>query len=189
MAIDPGGEVARLKQFVSANGITLEKILLTHGHLDHASGAAKLARETDTPIESPHTDDIFLLEALGENTRRSGFAEAEPCVPNRFLLDGDIVTFGEVGLNVRHCPCHTPDHGVFFHDAARIAFVGDVLFKGLSDERTFRAGPRLLIRSITDRLWPLGDDMQFVPGHGATSTFGRERQTNPFVSDLALGRA
>jgi glyoxylase-like metal-dependent hydrolase (beta-lactamase superfamily II) len=188
VAIDPGGEVARLKEIVSANGITLEKIWLTHGHLDHASGAAKLSRETGTPIEGPHTDDIFLLQALGENTRRPGFADAEPCVPTRFLVDGDTVTFGEVKFSVRHCPGHTPGHVVFFHDTAKIAFVGDVLFKGSIGRTDFPRGDHAqLIRSITERLWPLGDDMQFVPGHGAMSTFGSERQTNPFVSDLALG--
>jgi hydroxyacylglutathione hydrolase len=189
-AIDPGGEVQRLKDAIAANGVTLEKVLLTHGHLDHASGAAKLARETGVPIEGPHTDDIFLLEALGENARRPGFADAEACSPSRFLADGDTVSFGEVTFGVRHCPGHTPGHVVFFCREAKIAFVGDVLFKGAIGRTDFPRGNHAqLIRSITEKLWPLGDDMQFVPGHGPMSTFGWERRTNPFVGDLALGRA
>jgi glyoxylase-like metal-dependent hydrolase (beta-lactamase superfamily II) len=186
--IDPGGDVARLKEAVAANGITLEKIFLTHGHLDHASGAAKLARETGVAIEGPNSDDIFLLETLGENARRPGFADAEPCTPSRFLADGDTVSFGEISFGMRHCPGHTPGHVVFFHDAAKIAFVGDVLFKGSIGRTDLPGGNHAqLIRSITERLWPLGDDIQFVPGHGPMSTFGWERRTNPFVGDLALG--
>ena len=187
VVIDPGGEIARLREAVAANGIALEKILLTHGHLDHASGAAKLAREMNVPIEGPHTDDTFLLEALGENAGRPGFADAEPCSPSRFLTDGDTVSFGEISFGVRHCPGHTPGHVVFVHQAAKVAFVGDVLFKGSIGRTDFPRGNHAqLIRSITQRLWPLGDDMQFVPGHGPMSTFGWERKTNPFVSDLAL---
>jgi len=185
--IDPGGEVARLKQTIAANGIAVEKVLLTHGHLDHASGATRLARELGVPIEGPHTDDIFLLDALGENARRPGFADAEACTPSRFLADGDTVRFGEIVFGVRHCPGHTPGHVVFFHLAAKIAFVGDVLFKGSVGRTDFPRGNHAdLIRSITERLWPLGEDMQFVPGHGAMSNFGWERKTNPFVGDLAL---
>ena len=185
--IDPGGEVARLKQTIAANGIAVEKVLLTHGHLDHASGATRLARELGVPIEGPYTDDIFLLDALGENARRPGFADAEACTPSRFLADGDTVRFGEIVFGVRHCPGHTPGHVVFFHLAAKIAFVGDVLFKGSVGRTDFPRGNHAdLIRSITERLWPLGEDMQFVPGHGAMSNFGWERKTNPFVGDLAL---
>lgn len=188
VVIDPGGEVGRLRQAIAANGVVLEKILLTHGHLDHASGAAKMARETGVDIEGPHTEDIFLLEALGENARRAGFADAEACSPSRFLGDGDTVSFGEVTFGVRHYPGHTPGHVVFFHREAKIAFVGDVLFKGSIGRTDFPRGDHgQLIRSITQKLWPLGDDMRFVPGHGGMSTFGHERRTNPFVSDLALG--
>ena len=187
--IDPGGDVARLRDTVAANGIAIEKVLLTHGHLDHASGAAKLARELAVPIEGPHTDDAFLLAALGENAGQPGFADAEACTPSRFLVDGDTVCFGEIAFGVRHCPGHTPGHVVFFHQGAKIAFVGDVLFKGSIGRTDLPRGNHAqLIRSITQRLWPLGDDMQFVPGHGPASTFGWERKTNPFVSDLALGQ-
>lgn len=185
--IDPGGDVGRLEQAIAANGITLEKVLLTHGHLDHASGAAKLAREMGVPIEGPHIDDTFLLEALGENALQTGFADAESCTPSRFLVDGDTVSFGAISFGVRHCPGHTPGHVVFLHQEARIAFVGDVLFKGSIGRTDFPRGNHAqLVRSITERLWPLGDDMQFVPGHGPMSTFGWERKTNPFVGDRAL---
>ena len=187
--IDPGGEVDRLKEAVTAQGLTLEKVLLTHGHLDHASGATKLAREFGIAIEGPHKDDLFLLEDLGRNARRPGFGDAENCLPTRWLDDGDTVRVGEVEFGVRHCPGHTPGHVVFFHQATKIAFVGDVLFKGSIGRCDLPRGNwQQLIDAITERLWPLGDDMQFVPGHGQMSTFGWERKTNPFVSDLALGR-
>jgi hydroxyacylglutathione hydrolase len=187
--IDPGGDIARLKQAAAANGVQIEKVLLTHGHLDHASGAAGLARELGVPIEGPHTDDIFLLEALGENRARPGFAHAEPCKPDRFLSDGDSVSFGEVKFGVRHCPGHTPGHVVFFHPDAKMAFVGDVLFKGSIGRSDFPRGNHgQLLASIVEKLWPMGDDMRFVPGHGPMSTFGAERRSNPFVADAVLAR-
>ena len=188
--VDPGGEVERLRQAADSQGLTVEKILLTHGHLDHASGAAKLAREYGVPIEGPHTDDLFLLEELGRNAGRPGFADAEDCKPTRWLEDGDTVSVGEVALGVRHCPGHTPGHVVFFHEGSRIAFVGDVLFKGSIGRCDLpRGNYRQLVDAIVARLWPLGDDMHFVPGHGQMSSFGWERKTNPFVCDLALCRA
>jgi glyoxylase-like metal-dependent hydrolase (beta-lactamase superfamily II) len=188
--IDPGGEVAKLKEIILSQGVTLEKVLLTHGHLDHASGAARLAREMGVPIEGPHPDDLFLLEELGRNARNPGFADAENCTPDRWLADGDTVSVGEIEFGVRHCPGHTPGHVVLFNAANRIAFVGDVLFAGSVGRSDLPRGNHAdLVRSITERLWPLGDDMRFVPGHGQMSSFGWERKTNPYVSDLALGRA
>jgi hydroxyacylglutathione hydrolase len=188
--IDPGGEVARLKAAIAAVGVCVEKVLLTHGHLDHASGATKLARELCVGIEGPHQDDLFLLENLGRNAGRPGFPDAENCMPERWLANGDEVTFGEVALGVRHCPGHTPGHIVFFHPEAKIAFVGDVLFAGSVGRSDLpRGNHQQLVESITERLWPLGADMHFVPGHGQMSTLGWERKCNPFVSDLALGRA
>ena len=189
-AIDPGGDLDLLKKAISSQGLTLEKVLLTHGHLDHASGAAKLARQTGVTIEGPHPDDRFLLQELGRNAGRPGFADAEDCNPDRWLGDGDMVTVGQVEFGVRHCPGHTPGHVVLFNQANRIAFVGDVLFAGSVGRSDFPRGNHAdLVRSITERLWPLGDDMRFVPGHGQMSTFGWERKTNPYVCDLALGRA
>lgn len=188
--VDPGGEVERLKKAADSQGLTVEKILLTHGHLDHASGAAGLARHYGVPVEGPHTDDLFLLEDLGRNARRPGFGDAENCLPTRWLNDGDTVAFGAVQLGVRHCPGHTPGHVVFFHEGAKLAFVGDVLFKGSIGRCDLPRGNwQQLIDAITTRLWPLGDDMRFVPGHGQMSTFGWERKTNPYVSNLALGKA
>ena len=188
--IDPGGDSERLKAQVQANGVEIEKILLTHGHLDHASAATRLARDYGVRIEGPHADDLFLLEDLGRNARRPGFADAENVMPDRWLNDLDTVTFGTVEFGVRHCPGHTPGHVVFFHQGAKIAFVGDVLFAGSVGRTDFpRGNHQQLVDSITERLWPLGDDMRFVPGHGQMSSFGWERKTNGYVSDLALGRA
>jgi len=187
--VDPGGEIARIRQAAASQGVTIEKVILTHGHLDHASGAARLARELGVKIEGPQRDELCVLERLGENARRPGFPEAEDCLPDRWLEDGDTVTVGQVELGVRHCPGHTPGHVVLFHQGAKIAFVGDVLFRGSIGRTDFpRGNHQQLLDSITGRLWPLGDDMNFVPGHGQMSTFGWERKTNPYVSDLALGR-
>lgn len=187
--VDPGGDLGTIEKAVSQQKVKVEKILLTHGHLDHAGGAAALARAWELPIEGPHEDDAFLLEGLSDQGDRWGFS-GENCRPGRWLKDGDTVVFGDVELGVRHCPGHTPGHVVFFHAGVKLALVGDVLFKGSVGRSDLPRGNHAqLVRSITERLWPLGDDMRFVPGHGQMSTFGWERQTNPYVSDLALGRA
>jgi len=188
--VDPGGDLGLIEKAVAQQKVKVEKVLLTHGHLDHAGGAAKLARLLGVPIEGPHEDDAFLLDGLAEQGSRYGFAGSEACMPNRWLKDGDTVGFGEVVLGVRHCPGHTPGHVVFFHDDVKLALVGDVLFAGSVGRSDLpRGNHATLVRSITERLWPLGDEMRFVPGHGQMSTFGWERKTNPYVSDLALGRA
>jgi glyoxylase-like metal-dependent hydrolase (beta-lactamase superfamily II) len=188
--VDPGGDLALIEKNIAQQGLKVEKILLTHGHLDHAGGAASLARIFAVPVEGPHEDDRFLLDGLAEQGSRYGFAGSEACTPDRWLKDGDAVRFGEVELGVRHCPGHTPGHVVFFHGGVKLALVGDVLFAGSVGRTDFPRGDHAaLVRSITERLWPLGDDMRFVPGHGQMSSFGWERKTNPYVSDLALGRA
>ena len=187
--IDPGGDIDRLIDAVAENAVTVEKIFLTHGHLDHASGAADLARRTGAPVEGPHRDDTFLLDALADNRRMPGFSHAEPCTPDRFLVDGDTFSFGAVTLDVLHCPGHTPGHVVFVQREAKIAFVGDVLFKGSVGRTDLGGGDQAaLIHSILEKLWPLGNDIRFVPGHGPMSTFGEERATNPFVGDRVTGR-
>jgi hydroxyacylglutathione hydrolase len=187
--VDPGGDLQLIEKALTQQNVTLEKVLLTHGHLDHAGGAAQLARSHGVPIEGPHEDDRFLLEGLAEQGTRYGFSGSEACEPTRWLKDGDMVRFGAVELGVRHCPGHTPGHVVFFHAGAKLALVGDVLFAGSVGRTDFPRGSHTqLVASITERLWPLGDDIRFVPGHGQMSTFGWERKTNPYVSDLALGR-
>ncbi|HEY1615266.1 MAG TPA: MBL fold metallo-hydrolase [Rhizomicrobium sp.] len=187
--VDPGGDVERIAAAVAAQAIAIEKILLTHGHLDHAGAAQRLSQNYAVPIEGPHPDDRFLLDALAEHGGQYKMA-CEPCRPDRWLADGDTVEIGGTRLGVRHCPGHTPGHVVFHQAEMKIAFVGDVLFKGSIGRSDFPRGNHAdLIRSITERLWPLGDETRFVPGHGQMSTFGWERKTNPYVSDLALGRA
>lgn len=189
--IDPGGEVDRLLAAAREHGVTIEKILITHAHLDHAGAAADLAARLGVPIEGPHRDDQFWIDRLGEQGSNYGMPHCRAFTPSRWLEDGESVTIGEETLIVRHCPGHTPGHVAFIHTGARLAFVGDLLFQGSIGRTDFPRGDhQALITAITTRLWPLGDDIAFVPGHGPMSTFGRERQTNPFVADrvLAQGR-
>lgn len=184
VVIDPGGDLDQVMAVVEQEGIELEKILLTHGHLDHAGGVAVLARQTGLPVEGPHRDDEFWIEGLPQQSQRPGFGQADRFSPDRWLVDGDRVTFGDQELEVLHCPGHTPGHVVFYHRATGFAQVGDVLFNGSIGRTDFPRGDyNQLIRSIRDKLFPLGDEVRFVPGHGPVSTFGHERQTNPFVSD------
>jgi glyoxylase-like metal-dependent hydrolase (beta-lactamase superfamily II) len=184
--VDPGGDLDRLKLALEKTGVTLEKILITHGHMDHCGQAGVLAKEMGVPIEGPHEADRFWIARLGEDGARFGMA-GEVFEPDRWLQDGDTVTVGEVTLNVIHCPGHTPGHVVFHYPEGHFAIVGDVLFQGSIGRTDFPMGNHQdLIDSITRKLWPLGEDVTFVPGHGPTSTFGRERKTNAFVSDYAL---
>ncbi len=184
--IDPGGDLDRLKDAVARAGVTLEKLLLTHGHVDHCGLAGELAKELGLPIEGPHEADRFWIARLDDAGARFG-VPGRVFEPDRWLADGDTVRFGEIELDVLHCPGHTPGHVVFFHRPTRFAVVGDVLFAGSIGRTDFPLGNHQdLLDAITGKLWPLGDDVTFVPGHGPTSTFGRERQTNPFVSDAAI---
>ena len=184
--IDPGGDLDRILEVVKSNGVELEKILLTHAHIDHAGGTAELARRLSLPVEGPHPGDRFWIEQLPEQGAMFGVARAESFEPTRWLDQGDSVTVGDVTLEVRHCPGHTPGHVVFYEPGARLAFVGDVLFAGSIGRTDFPGGDYdTLIRSIRGNLFPLGDDVRFVPGHGPMSTFGQERKTNPFVGDHA----
>ena len=184
--IDPGGDLDRILEVVKSNGVELEKILLTHAHIDHAGGTAELARRLSLPVEGPHPGDRFWIEQLPEQGAMFGVARSESFEPSRWLGQGDSVTVGDVSLEVRHCPGHTPGHVVFYEPGARLAFVGDVLFAGSIGRTDFPGGDYdTLIRSIRDNLFPLGDDVRFVPGHGPMSTFGQERKTNPFVGDQA----
>jgi glyoxylase-like metal-dependent hydrolase (beta-lactamase superfamily II) len=185
--VDPGGEVDRLVDAVAKSGATLEKILVTHGHVDHCGGVAELAQRTGVPIEGPHREDSFWIDQLAKQATMFGVPGARGFTPDRWLDDGDTVTVGELKFDVRHCPGHTPGHVIFADPAHGIAFVGDVLFAGSIGRTDFPRGDHAtLIRSIVERLWPLGDETQFVPGHGPMSTFGAERASNPFVGDAAL---
>jgi glyoxylase-like metal-dependent hydrolase (beta-lactamase superfamily II) len=183
---DPGGDLDRILAAVTEQGVTLEKIFLTHGHVDHCAGAAALSRQLDIPIEGPHEDERFWIDQLPDQTRRFGFGHAEAFEPDRWLDNGDTVTFGGETLEVYHCPGHTPGHVVFFSRANQLAIVGDVLFAGSIGRTDFHAD---LIRSIRTRLWPLGEDVTFVPGHGPVSTFGEERRNNPYVADHLIDAA
>ena len=185
--IDPGGEIPRLLGAIEAQGLTLEKIWVTHGHLDHAGGTAELQERTGVPIEGPHPDDQFWIDDIEQSGARWGLPGARSFAPDRWLGDGDTVQLGETEFEVFHCPGHTPGHVIFFNRKARFAQVGDVLFKGSIGRTDFPRGNfEQLIASITQKLWPLGDDVAFVPGHGPMSTFGAERKSNPYVSDLAI---
>ncbi len=186
--IDPGGEVPRLLAALKEHNLTLEKIWITHGHTDHAGATAALKAETGVPIEGPHEADIYWIDRMEESGAKLGMTYARAFTPDRWLNDGDRVSLGATEFEVYHCPGHTPGHVVFFHRQARFAQVGDVLFQGSIGRTDFPMGSYdQLIASITGKLWPLGEDVAFVPGHGPMSTFGRERKTNPFVADLALG--
>jgi glyoxylase-like metal-dependent hydrolase (beta-lactamase superfamily II) len=187
--VDPGGDLDKLKAAATQGGVTIEKILITHGHIDHCGSAGIFAAELGVPIEGPHRDDIFWISKLGEDGPRYGI-NGQPFEPDRWLEDGDTATVGKLTFHVRHCPGHTPGHIVFHHPESKLALVGDVLFQGSIGRTDFPRGNRQqLLDSITGRLWPMGDDTRFVPGHGPMSSFGHERATNPFVADRVLARA
>lgn len=187
--VDPGGDLDRLKAAAAQHGVRVEKILLTHGHIDHCGQAGILAAELQVPIEGPHEDDLFWISKLAEDGQRYGI-NGKPFQSDRYLVDGDTVTVGKLVLSVRHCPGHTPGHVVFHHPQSQLAIVGDVLFQGSIGRTDFpRGNHQQLLDSITGRLWPMGDDTRFIPGHGPMSTFGHERASNPFVADRVLQRA
>lgn len=189
VVIDPGGDTDRILAVIHQHAVKVEKVLLTHAHLDHASGARALADSLCVVIEGPHEDDEFWLQAMPEQSRMFGFPPVEVLHPDRWLAHGDVVVFGAHSLAVLHCPGHTPGHVVFFHAPTKTAFVGDVLFNGSVGRTDFpRGDARQLIDSIRTRLWPLGEDVTFVPGHGPESTFGAERRHNPFVADRLFER-
>ena len=183
--VDPGGDLERVRSAIAEAGITLEKILITHAHIDHAGATAELAESENVPIEGPHRDDAFLIESLTEQGAKYGFKGARSFEPTRWLDEGDQVTVGKLTFAVRHCPGHTPGHVVFVNESARIAAVGDVLFQGSIGRSDLpRGNHEDLVRSIRERLFPMGDDITFIPGHGPVSTFGQERQSNPYVADM-----
>lgn len=186
--VDPGGDVERILAAVEKMEARVEKVILTHGHLDHCAAADVIRQQLGVPIEGPQREDAFWIEKLPEWCKMSGFPHADPFVPDRWLEEGDTVSVGEQELKVFHCPGHTPGHVVFLYEPQKIAWVGDVLFQGSIGRTDFPRGNHAeLIASIRDKLFPLGDDITFVPGHGPTSTFGAERRSNPFVADTRYG--
>ena len=187
--VDPGGDIGRLKAAAAQHGVTIEKILLTHGHIDHCGSAKLLADELGVKIEGPHLADKFWIDRLAEDGARSGI-EGVPFASDRWLKEGDTAIVGELRFDVYHCPGHTPGHIVFHHPESKLALVGDVLFQGSIGRTDFPMGDhQALLDAIVAKLWPLGDDTAFIPGHGPMSNFGHERRTNPFVGDQALARA
>ena len=188
--VDPGGDADRLMQALDQLGLTLTRMWLTHGHLDHAGAAAELRERTGVAVEGPHRDDQFWLDQIEESAKRYRLEGLRNLTPDRYFEDGETLEFEGVHFGVAHTPGHTPGHVVIHNADMKIAFVGDVLFAGSIGRTDFpRGNHQQLIDSITSKLWPLGDDITFVPGHGPLSTFGRERQTNPFVADRLTGYA
>lgn len=184
--VDPGGDVERILQAIERLDLRVEKILITHGHIDHAGGAAELAERLAVPIEGPHEEDRFWIDGMPQQALTFGFPNVRAFTPDRWLKQGDRVQVGNLELQVLHCPGHTPGHVVFFDDEAKLALVGDVLFRGSIGRTDFPKGDfDALIGSIRQKLWPLGDDVAFISGHGPMSTFGDERSDNPFCGDRA----
>ena len=185
--VDPGGDIEILLKIAKDNELVPEKILLTHGHIDHAGGATEIAKILRVKIHGPHEDDKFLLDSLEEQGKMFGL-NSKDCSPDVWLDEGDIVTIGKEKLETYFCPGHTPGHLIFYNLESKLAIVGDVLFCG-SIGRTDLPGGNFddLIQSVKDKLWPLGRDIEFIPGHGPMSTFEAERQSYPFVSDSVLG--
>ncbi|MDO8788557.1 MAG: MBL fold metallo-hydrolase [Sulfuritalea sp.] len=184
--VDPGGDGEKLLAAAARLGVTIEKILLTHGHIDHAGAAGELATRLGVPIEGPQREESFWIDQLVAQSRAFGFPLAQAFTPDRWLDDGDTVTVGNETLQVLHTPGHTPGHVVFFHAPSKLAITGDVLFAGSIGRTDFPRGDyHALIDSIHRKLWPLGDDVKFISGHGPMSTIGEERRSNPFVGEGA----
>jgi glyoxylase-like metal-dependent hydrolase (beta-lactamase superfamily II) len=181
--VDPGGDLEIIRSQIEHLNVTVEKILITHGHVDHCSAANELALTLKVDIIGPHIDDQFWIDLLPEQAKRFGFEhQGQSFIPKRWLVDGDQVWVGEECFDVIHCPGHTPGHVVFIDQKTRVAVVGDVLFSGSIGRTDFpRGNHQDLINSIKYKLFPLGDDITFIPGHGPVSTFGQERVSNPFL--------
>jgi glyoxylase-like metal-dependent hydrolase (beta-lactamase superfamily II) len=182
---DPGGDLELIEAAIAEEGVAVEKILVTHGHADHAGGAAELSERLGAPIEGPQVDDGFLIDAMAKQAQRTGLTGSRAFTPDRWLQDGETVSFGQVDLSVIHCPGHTPGHVVFHSGDSKLAVVGDVLFRGSIGRCDGPKGDHMaLVNAIRNKLWPLGNDTEFIPGHGDMSTFAWERASNAFVCDF-----
>ncbi len=180
--VDPGGDLPLILRALEEHKLKACRILLTHTHLDHAGGTAELSQNLNLRIEGPQREDKVWIDAFPQQCEMFGFPPVEGFEPDRWLEHGDKVHFGEQELEVLHCPGHTPGHVVFFHRADKLALVGDVLFRGSIGRTDFPMGDhQTLLDSIRQRLWPLGDEVSFIPGHGPMSSFGEERRSNPYV--------
>ncbi len=180
--VDAGGEADRLLDAVRSEAVTLRAVWLTHAHIDHAGAAGEVAERAGVPIIGPHAADQYWIDALPQQAHMFGFPPARAFTPERWLVDGDTLQLGGLQFRVRHCPGHTPGHVVFHQPEARRCWVGDVLFAGSIGRTDLPGGSqRQLLDSIVQRLWPMGDDTVFIPGHGPESTFGEERRSNPYV--------
>lgn len=183
--VDPGGDVATILNAIEQSNVKIEKILLTHGHIDHAGGAAELREALGVQIEGPHKDDLFLLKDLPMSGAKFGMADSRSVVPDRWLNDGDDVEFAGLKFTALHAPGHSPGSVVFSNDENRIALMGDVLFQGSVGRTDFPYGSHdTLMASIKEKVLTLGDDVAFLPGHGRASQIGVERKTNPFIQGL-----
>lgn len=182
VVVDPGGDLPDIERAIAEAGVSVDKIWLTHGHVDHVGGAAELKAKLDVPIEGPHRDDLFLLEHVVDSARMFGIENVANVTPDRFLDEGDRVEVGELTFDILHCPGHSPGSVVFINEAQRLAIGGDVLFAGSIGRTDLpRGDQRQLLKSIRDKLLPLPDDVTVLCGHGPTTTIGRERATNPFL--------
>ena len=185
--VDPGGDIHILLELLKNHNLVPERVLLTHGHIDHAGGATEISEILNVEIHGPHIDDKFLLDGLQKQGEMFGL-QSKNCNPDKWLDEGDVVSVGNEKLDVYFCPGHTPGHIIFFNKKGNLALVGDVLFNGSIGRTDLPGGNyQQLIDSVKNKLWPLGDDIDFIPGHGPVSTFKAERTSNPFVSDSVLG--
>ncbi|MBN9073707.1 MAG: MBL fold metallo-hydrolase [Rhizobiales bacterium] len=184
VVVDPGGDVDRIMEAIASQGLTIEAIWITHGHIDHVGGAMELKEALGVDIVGPHEADKPLLANVEKQAERYGIAGAlRNCVPDRFLTEGETVSFGPHRFEVLHCPGHAPGHVIYFNRDAKFAHVGDVLFRGSVGRTDLPGGDHdALIRSIKEKLLPLGDDVGFICGHGPGGRFGEERRTNPFLT-------
>lgn len=183
VVVDPGGDVDRILEVLTGHGIKVQAIWLTHGHIDHAGGAMALKEALGVDILGPHEADKPLLDNIENQAKRYGTGDdARNCVPDRFLDEGEVVSFGEHAFEVLHCPGHAPGHVVYYNRTAGFAHVGDVLFRGSVGRTDLPGGDHdALIRSIKEKLLPLGDEIGFICGHGPGGRFGEERRSNPFL--------